>query len=59
MIPKRDRESGREEHNKEQRDLERVDPEEPEVSRHCGDRKKQRAHKKGANEPIDFVERYS
>lgn len=36
MIAKRDRKSGREEHHKKQRDLERVDPEEPQINRHGG-----------------------
>ena len=46
VIAQRDGKADREEHHKEETDLEPVDPEEPEVDRHRGNRKEQGADEK-------------
>ena len=59
MIPKRYRKSAREEHHKEEPDLEPINPEEPDISRYCREREQEGAHQKRAGEPIHPRERDS
>src|SRR6516225_9976496 len=59
VIAERDGKSGREEHEKEERDLEPVDSKEPDIDWDRSQGEKQCADEKRADEPVDSLEGYS
>jgi hypothetical protein len=56
VIAERDGKSDREEHEKKERDLEPIDPKEPNISWDRSQGEKQCADEKRADEPVDSLE---
>ena len=56
VIPDRDGKSAGKKHHEKEHGLEGVQAEKPEINGHRGDRQKQSADKKGADQPINFLE---